>query len=225
MITRPYVTLNCAISLDGCLDDTAAERLLLSGAEDFDRVDDLRARSDGILVGANTIRRDDPRLVIRSERRRSTRRAAGLAPDPMKITITGGGAALDPESQFFTAGDAPRLVYAATPAAPALTTALRERAEVIDAGTGVDLERVLTDLAGRGCGRLLVEGGGTVLTQFLARDLFDELHVAVAPLLVGDPAAPRFVPALDRPLYDRLELTEVRRVGTIALLRYRPRPV
>lgn len=49
---QPYVLLSAAVSLDGFLDDTGPERLLLSGPADFDRVDEVRAASDAILIGA-----------------------------------------------------------------------------------------------------------------------------------------------------------------------------
>ncbi|WP_280509945.1 RibD family protein [Nocardia farcinica] len=61
MSGRPYVLLSAAMSLDGHLDDVGPERLRLSDAADFDRVDRVRAESDAILVGAQTLRRDDPR--------------------------------------------------------------------------------------------------------------------------------------------------------------------
>ena len=57
---RPYVLLNCAMSVDGYIDDTTSERLRLSDEEDFDRVDQVRAESDAILIGATTLRRDNP---------------------------------------------------------------------------------------------------------------------------------------------------------------------
>ena len=73
MTGRPYVVLSCAMSLDGCLDGTGEDRLVLSGQADLDRVDAERAAADAILVGAGTIRRDDPRLLVRSARRQAGR--------------------------------------------------------------------------------------------------------------------------------------------------------
>ncbi|MFJ6956379.1 dihydrofolate reductase family protein, partial [Micromonospora aurantiaca (nom. illeg.)] len=70
MTTRPYVLLSCAMSIDGYIDDATTERLLLSNDDDLDRVDATRAGCDAIMVGAATVRRDDPRLLVRSERRR-----------------------------------------------------------------------------------------------------------------------------------------------------------
>ena len=68
MPARPYTIVSCAVSLDGCLDDASPERLILSGPEDLDEVDELRSAADAILVGAGTIRADNPRLLVRDDR-------------------------------------------------------------------------------------------------------------------------------------------------------------
>src|ERR1700687_1576078 len=103
MTGRPYVVLSCAVSLDGCLDGTGGERLGASGAADLDRVDAERAAADAILVGAGTIRRDDPRLLVRSAGRQAGRSAGGRPPQPAGFTITAGGD-LDPAARFFRGG-------------------------------------------------------------------------------------------------------------------------
>jgi 5-amino-6-(5-phosphoribosylamino)uracil reductase len=213
---RPYVLLSCAVSLDGCLDDTAPARLVLSGPADLDRVDAERAGCDAILVGAGTVRRDDPRLVVRSAARQRARVRAGEPPSPVKVALTRGGD-LDPAARFFTAGTAARLVYCATPGLARTRDRLAAVATVLDAGPGSDLGGVLADLAGRGVRRLMVEGGGEVLAGFLGAGLADELQLAVAPLFVGDPGAPRFLGAAGQA---RARLVEVRPVGDVALLRY-----
>lgn len=179
------------MSLDGCIDDTSAERLVLSGPEDLDRVDELRASCDAILVGAGTIRADDPRLVVRSHVRRAARVASGTAPNPVKVTVTGSGD-LDPAARFFAAGDAAKVVYASSHAAARLRARLEGLADIVDLGERADLVDLLADLANRGIGRLMVEGGSSVLTQFLAGDVADELRLAIAPFFVGEAAAPRF---------------------------------
>src|SRR6516165_1574324 len=88
---RPYTLVSCAVSVDGCLDDSSADRLILSGPEDLDEVDELRAAADAILVGAGTIRADDPRLLIRSPARVARREARGLPPHPLRVTLTTAG--------------------------------------------------------------------------------------------------------------------------------------
>ena len=88
MLDRPYTLLSCALSIDGYLDTATPRRLELSNDADFDRVDSVRASCDAILVGAATVRNDNPRLLVRSRARRDERTARGLAPSPIKITVT-----------------------------------------------------------------------------------------------------------------------------------------
>ncbi len=77
MPERPYILLSCALSIDGYLGSAAPRRLELSNDADFDRVDEVRASSDAILVGAATVRLDNPRLLVRSPDRREERRPVG----------------------------------------------------------------------------------------------------------------------------------------------------
>src|SRR6185437_15274698 len=108
----PYTLLSCGISIDGYLDSVEVKRLPLSNDADLDRVDDVRAGCDAILVGAATVRNDNPRLLVRSPARQRARTARGLPPAPMKVTVTASGV-LNPCSEFFTAGDVDKYVYAA----------------------------------------------------------------------------------------------------------------
>ena len=217
----PYVLLSCAMSLDGCIDDATGERLLLSNDADCDRVDAERAGCDAVLVGANTVRRDNPRLLVRSAARRRERAARGLPPDPVKVTLTRSGE-LDPSLRFFTAGDTTKVVYCPSSAVDKTRERLAGAAVVVDTGEPLDLHNVLADLGARGVGRLLVEGGGSVHTQFLTAGLADELQLVVAPFFVGDARAPRFVGTGTFPwdARNRMTLAEARQIGDVALLRY-----
>ncbi|MDX6315823.1 MAG: hypothetical protein QOF84_4443 [Streptomyces sp.] len=224
MRSRPHVLLSVAASLDGCLDDTSTDRLLLSNDEDFDRVDEVRAGVDAILVGANTIRADDPRLLVCSKARQQRRIRAGLPPTPMKVTLTESGK-LDPAARFFTTGDNDKLVYTSTGALATVRDRLGSVSAVIGAGDPLDVHAVLADLAGRGVERLMVEGGGAVHTMFLAAGVVDELHLVYAPFFVGQADAPRMVnPAVfPQGPGQRMRLTEARQIGDVVLLRYLPR--
>src|SRR5215831_3552537 len=112
---RPHTIVSCAVSLDGYLDDASDRRLILSGQEDLDEVDRLRAAADAILVGAGTIRADNPRLLVRDNARVAAREAEGRPPHPLRVTVTGTGD-LDPAARFFTGPGIP-LVYAPAAAA------------------------------------------------------------------------------------------------------------
>jgi 5-amino-6-(5-phosphoribosylamino)uracil reductase len=227
---RPYVLLSCAMSVDGCLDAPGRERLVLSGAADLDRVDDERASSDAIMVGAGTIRRDDPRLLIRSPERRAARTANGRPAHPIGVTLTASGD-LDRGAQFFSgwrvAGGAgpdrpARLVYSASGVAAEARRRLDGLAEVVDAGSRPALAGVLADLSRRGIRRLMVEGGADLSRQFLTGGLANELQLVIAPFFVGDPAAPRFAGPGRYPYGPSRQMTlaEVREVGAVVLLRY-----
>ncbi|MGH3098695.1 MAG: RibD family protein [Streptosporangiales bacterium] len=220
MNARPYVILSCAVSLDGYIDDATDTRLVLSNNADLDRVDAMRADCDAILVGAGTVRRDDPGLLVRSSQRRAARTSAGGPENPVKVTLTATGD-LDPAARFFTTGNGEKLVYCAGPALASISR-LRAAATIVDAGDPLDLTVLLADLAARGVRRLLVEGGSAVHTGFLAASLADEVCLAIAPFLVGDPMAPRFVRAGTFPQSpgDPMRLTEVRQLGDVAVLRY-----
>lgn len=227
MTQRPYVLLSVAMSVDGCIDDATGDRLILSNEADLDRVDEVRAGSDAILVGAGTIRRDNPALLVRSKLRRNRRIAGGLPPSPARVTLTASGD-LDASARFFTAGEGARLVYVPAGERDRVGERLGGLAGVQVVGGGehrVGLSAVLADLAARGVRRLMVEGGGGVLAQFLAEGLADELDLVVAPLFVGDPAAPRIAGLPAGNPRHRMHLAEVRLIGDVVLMRYLPGPV
>src|SRR4051812_31200742 len=223
MADRPYTLLSCGMSIDGYLDSADDVRLRLSNAADFDRVDGERARCDAILVGAATVRNDDPRLLVRSATGRGEREERGLPPSPVKVTLTRRGD-LAPRAAFFTTGTSEKIVYSTAAATGRLRERLDGVATVVDAGPGADVSvaRIAEDLSARGINRLMVEGGGTVLTQFLTADLVDELHLVVAPLFVGDSRAPRLVGDGCFPWNGerRAPLVGVRQIGDVVLLRF-----
>ncbi|MFE9771013.1 dihydrofolate reductase family protein [Streptomyces sp. NPDC005931] len=216
---RPYVLLSAAVSLDGYLDDTGPERLLLSSAADFDRVDEVRASVDAILVGAGTIRADNPRLLVNSPERRAARVAEGRAEYPLKVTVSGSGA-LDPAAVFWHTGGE-KVLYTTDKGADR-ARALGLGAGIVPLGPELDWRRLLAHLHDeRGVRRLMVEGGGVIHTQLLTQGLADELQLVLAPLFVGDPDAPRlFGPGSYQG--GRLRLLETRQIGDVVLMRYRP---
>src|SRR3954454_1727172 len=209
------------MSLDGYLDSATDDRLVLSNEADLTRVDGVRAGCDAILVGAATIRKDNPRLLVRSPVLREQRQARGECASPIKVTLTE-SADLDPCAEFFTTGDSEKLVYCASASTAAARDRLRNAATLLDADDRDDRRSMVEDLYSRGVRRLMVEGGGTVHTQFLTADLADELHLVVAPFFVGDSRARRFVDDGSSPWHPgrRATLAEVRPIGDVVLLRY-----
>ncbi|OSC66513.1 5-amino-6-(5-phosphoribosylamino)uracil reductase, partial [Streptomyces sp. 4F] len=153
----PYVLLSAAVSLDGYLDDTGPDRLLLSSPADFDRVDEVRASVDAILVGAGTIRADNPRLLVNSAARRAARTAAGKAEYPLKVTVSATGE-LDPGARFWHTGG--EKVLLTTDEGARRARALGVAADVVPLGAVLDWRAALEyphDRRGGGGG---VGGGG-----------------------------------------------------------------
>ncbi|MFB7739156.1 dihydrofolate reductase family protein [Streptomyces sp. NPDC056112] len=216
---HPYVLLSAAVSLDGYLDDTGPERLLLSSPADFDRVDEVRASADAILIGAGTLRADNPRLLVNSPARRAVRRAAGKPEYPLKVAVSASGE-LDPGAPFWHTGGE-KVLYTTDEGALRLRrTGLA--ADVVPLGAELGWPRLLEHLHDvRGVRRLMVEGGGTVHTQLLQQQLADEVQLVLAPLFVGDADAPRlFGPGTYQG--GRLRLVETRTIEDVVLVRYEP---
>jgi 5-amino-6-(5-phosphoribosylamino)uracil reductase len=211
MSQLPYVIISTAMSLDGFIDDASDERLVLSNKKDLEQVDELRKSCDGILVGANTIRKDNPRLLSKSEK-------------PLtKITITVSGD-IDSSSNFFTAGDLQKIVYTISEKQEELSEKLSGKAIVVAAGKEkINLLSVLEDLYKRGINRLLVEGGSIILTEFLQQGFVNEMRLAIAGFLVGQEGAPRFVKPGIFPWNkdNRMHLENVKKIDDIAVLVYK----
>jgi 5-amino-6-(5-phosphoribosylamino)uracil reductase len=222
-VIRPYVLLSVAVSVDGYIDDRGAERFPLSNAEDFDHVDQVRAESGAIMVGAATIRRDNPRLLVNSAERRAARVAVGRPEHPVKVTVTGSGD-LDPTLKFWHHGG-DKVVYTTDAGHAPARAAVGELADVVPLGPAIDFGALLDDLGARGVDRLMVEGGGRIHTAFLTAGLADEIRMAVAPMLIGQATAPRFVNPAEFPggPARRFHLEEVTKLGDVAVLRYFPK--
>lgn len=172
------ITLSAAVTANGYLDDTTPRRLMISTPEDWAAVHALRAQHDAILVGAETLRRDDPALVLRDPQLRRKRSERGLRPDPAKVTLTESGR-LSPDLRFFTQGDADRYVFS--------TRELPELSDVStvisSAGEPLTARFVVTELEKRGIERLFIEGGSRILQMFLSEGMADSLRLALNPAL------------------------------------------
>jgi 5-amino-6-(5-phosphoribosylamino)uracil reductase len=218
---RPYVLLSVAQSVDGFIDDTTAERLVLSSAEDLDRVDEVRAGVDAILIGATTLRRDNPTLRVKSPERVAGRVARGEPPQLLRVIVTGSGEL--PAGLRLWASEGDKAVYCPDAVAPLLRKTLNGLADVVPTGPALDFGAMLDDLGKRGIRRLMVEGGEQVHTSFLAADLADEVHLTIGGFWVADPSAPRFTsPGVKLPQDSarRMRLADVSRAGETAVLRY-----
>jgi diaminohydroxyphosphoribosylaminopyrimidine deaminase/5-amino-6-(5-phosphoribosylamino)uracil reductase len=175
---RPIVTLKAAASADGMIGALDGSSRWITGIAARRFAHRLRYRHDAVLVGAATVRRDDPELTVRLPGTRAERIRAVLAPD----------LDLDPGARVFKRPGGGVRVYAA----PDLPAGRRRRfaglAEVVTVpapGGRLDLGAVLGDLAPLGCLSVLVEGGARTLAGFLEAGLADRVALFTAPILLG----------------------------------------
>ena len=211
-----------ALSADGYIDDSSPERLVLSHEADWQEVRRLRAECDAVLVGAETVRKDNPSLRTKDEPLKTMRKARNLPDDPVKVTVSRSGN-LDPRSRFFTQGTSEKIVIVGKHAPQANIDRLRPVATVVRTDNDcVSAAEIIGILEQRGVGSLMIEGGSRILTLFLTEDKVDLLRIAVAPFFVGDPRAPRFVEGGRFPFGParRMEVVRVARVGDMTVTEY-----
>jgi 2,5-diamino-6-(ribosylamino)-4(3H)-pyrimidinone 5'-phosphate reductase len=184
------VVVNAATSVDGKLSTHERRQVRISGEEDFDRVDRLRAATDAVLVGVGTALADDPHLGVKSEARRVERLRNGRPANPARVVAD--SRARTPLDATLLNDDAETYLLVSTAAPEERLAALREAgATVIGAGDErVALPAALDALEAEGVDRLLVEGGGELIYSLFEAGLVDELSVFVGSLVVGGREAP-----------------------------------
>jgi 5-amino-6-(5-phosphoribosylamino)uracil reductase len=195
---RPYVRANMVASLDGAAHADGRSAPLSSPA-DMRIFGTLRALSDAIVVGAETVRLEGYRPA-KARRDFAGQRAAAGQPAAPAIAVVSRRLDLDFGAPLFREPATPTVVLTCAAAPESRRAAARASgALVVLAGdAGVDPATAVTELAALGHTRLLHEGGPRLLAQFAAAGVLDELCLTVAPLLVGGDA-PRVMNGLPVP--------------------------
>ena len=185
-------------SLDGFVATATGDSYYVNGAHSLLHLHRLRALCDAVVVGAGTVAIDNPQLT--------TRRVPG--PNPVRVVIDP-AARLDGSSRVFTDGQAPTLWLCDVQHADAARARLAPAtdgpgpaAEVLAVprllhATGYHAERAVAALAARGMRVLFIEGGGITVSRFFGAGALDRLHLAVAPVLIGQGRRGLQVPAHD----------------------------
>ncbi len=215
-----YIIVSAAISIDGFLDDSSQNRLILSNAQDLTELDKIRADVDGILVGANTIRTDNPHLIVRTQNIPVTNKK-----NPVRITLTKSGN-LDVYSHFFKKekdrGNS--IVYASEEVSEQLSQKLSDTALVLPLPSNQDTAQfVIKDLRNRGINRILIEGGDNIFTLFLESGLVNYIRLAIAPIILGGQGHPKFLSSISRPTKstNRFTLSKVEKISDMVVAWYK----
>lgn len=221
--SRPHVTVNMAMSLDGKISTRRREDIVLGTEHDRRLMDTLRCKTEAVIIGAGTVRHDGLPILMRYEDLVEKRKSRNLPPHPINVVLS---RALDvPVSRpFFTHAATEKIVFTTRAAPAARVKRLRTMAEVIVLpGKTLPPRDVLEVLHQRKIKRVLLEGGGELHFAFVQADVVDELYITVTPRLLGGVTAPSLLDgkgftAADHP---KLNLVSSRRVEDELYLRYR----
>ncbi|GAA4425453.1 GTP cyclohydrolase II [Georgenia halophila] len=175
----PLTIAQLGQSMDGFIAARSGDAEFVTGEQDRTHLHRLRALVDAVVVGGATVSADDPRLTVR----------AVPGANPVRVVLDPAGR-VTREATVFTDGEAPTL-WVVGPDASAETPAghvkvLRLPVRAAGGRAGFDPAAVLAALRERGLGRVLVEGGGRLVSDFLAAGVLDRLFLTTAPLLIGD---------------------------------------
>jgi diaminohydroxyphosphoribosylaminopyrimidine deaminase/5-amino-6-(5-phosphoribosylamino)uracil reductase len=208
---RPFVRVKLGMSLDARIALAGGESRWITGSDARDDVQRLRARSDAIVTGIDTVLADDPNLTVRD--------ADGGTPPRQPLRVVLDSTLQLPADARLLAQPGRTLVFTAARDPHHASELSEAHAEVRSlptaVGGGLDLEALLDELGRREINEVLVEAGPTLAGAFVAARLCDELVLYVAPTLLGDTARPAFaLPALAS-LDERtvLEVLDLRAVG------------
>jgi 2,5-diamino-6-(ribosylamino)-4(3H)-pyrimidinone 5'-phosphate reductase len=174
--SRPHVTLSAAVSLDGKIATKTGDSEI-SSRQDKVRVHRLRARSDAILVGKNTVQKDDPLLTVRYAKGKN----------PTRI-ILDSRAEISTSSRIVKTSQLIPTIIAVSKKAPKknLSNLAKYPVKIITTGKDkVEIKKLLGILYKEGIKTILLEGGGTTNWDFVNKGLVDEVIVTVSPRLVG----------------------------------------
>jgi 2,5-diamino-6-(ribosylamino)-4(3H)-pyrimidinone 5'-phosphate reductase len=174
--SRPYVILSAAISIDGKI-ATRTGNSKLSSTEDFLRLHKLRSKVDGIIVGKNTVMKDNPSLTVRHTKGKN----------PIRIILDSKGSITAKSKILQTSNKIPTIIAVSKAISKSNLQKLNKvPVEIITVGkNSVNIKSLLEKLSEKNIKSILVEGGGTVNWEFIKQNLFDEMIVTVSPYLIG----------------------------------------
>lgn len=173
-------------SLDGRIATESGASFYINGEAARTHLHRMRALVDAVLVGVNTVNADDPQLTVRHV----------SGPNPVRVVLDPGGRAR-PDARLFHDREAPT-VHLTRARADTVDAARGVRTLAIENGAdGVDPADVLALLARHGLHRVLIEGGGNTVSRFLQAGQLDQLHLLVAPMVIGSGRPGLCLPPID----------------------------
>ncbi len=207
---RPYVVINCAMSADGKIASPSGKQYRISCEEDIKRMYELRNESDAVLVGINTVLSDDPKLTVKEKYVKNPKQPIRIVLDtnckiPVDSLIVN-----DAAKTFIVTAKNCNKVYG-------------KNVEIVLCGTDdnglINLNQLLETLVKKNIHKLMVEGGGTVIWNFLEKGLVDDFYVYIGPMTIGGKNTPTI--GEGKSFEKFLKLIDKRDIGPGKLLHYK----
>ncbi len=213
--SRPYVILSAAISIDGKIATRLGDSKI-SSKKDRIRVHKLRSKVDAILVGKNTVHRDDPLLTVRYVKGKN----------PIRIILDSQGTISVNSKILKTCSKVPTIIVVSKKISKLNLQKLQKfPIEIIISGeNSVNIKSLMNNLSKRKINTLLIEGGGTINWQFIQNNLFDEILITIAPIIIGGTEAITFVQGkgFDKIIQSpRLRLNTIKKLENYLVLHYK----
>lgn len=212
---RPYVIINCAMSVDGKIALPTRKQVRISSDEDIERMYKLRDECDAVLVGVGTILADDPKLTVKEKYVKKPNQPIRVILDTNCRT---------PENALAVNEKAKTLIFTNKEC----TKKFNQNVEIVKCNTDedgvIELKKILEILSQKGIKKLMVEGGGTVIWNFLKQGLVDEMYVYVGPIIIGGKETPTLADGngiFDEKEKIELEFANITRLGEGILIHYK----
>ena len=174
--SRPYVILSAAISIDGKIATKTGDSKL-SSKQDLVRLHKLRSKVDAILIGKNTVQKDNPLLTVRHTKGKN----------PIRIILDSNGTISTKSKIIQTSNKIPTIIVVSKKISDSNLQKLKKfPIDVIVTGSNsINIKSLLKKLSEKNIKTILVEGGGTVNWEFVKNNFFDELIITLSPFLIG----------------------------------------
>jgi 2,5-diamino-6-(ribosylamino)-4(3H)-pyrimidinone 5'-phosphate reductase len=207
---KPYVIINCAMSLDGKISLPSGKQIRISCKEDMIRMYELRNQSDAVLVGINTVLSEDPKLTVKEKYIKKVKQPIRIVLDSYCKT---------PINAMIVNDKAKTLIITKQNCKKEFGKNIELIKISTDKSNFLNLKILLDLLYRRGINKLMVEGGSTVITNFLKQKLVDEFYVYIGPIIIGGIKSPTLINKL---IYTKIDLTllESKKIGKGILLKY-----
>jgi 2,5-diamino-6-(ribosylamino)-4(3H)-pyrimidinone 5'-phosphate reductase len=212
--SRPRIILSAAISIDGKIATRLGDSKL-SSKKDKIRLHKLRSKVDAILVGKNTVYRDDPLLTVRYVKGKN----------PVRIILDSQGTIPAHSKILQTCNKIPTIIAVSKTISNQNLKKLKKfSVEIMITGkNSVNIKSLMNNLSKRKIKTILIEGGGTVNWEFIHNNMFDEIFITITPFIIGGTDAVTLVQGkgFDKIVKSpRLRLNTIKKLENYLVLHY-----